>query len=168
LSEKIDQCNKAAAGWAGYGCYFATSDALQWRLPLALQAIAPVLLLLVGSPSLPEAPRWLSNKNCDTESVSVNAHPFVFKLHSKIGEDIPFLTMMSQSRNQIFRSVEATTGFLDHSGVSPPSVLLDTLFPGFSLLTTTLKRYSGIDVSIYFPAFPILGGIIWLSRYVLQ
>jgi chaperone BCS1 len=76
--------------------------------------------------------------------------------------------MMNQSRNQNFPSGDATTGFLDHSGVNPPSVLLDTLFPGFSPLTTTLKRYSGIDVSIYFLAFLMLGGIIWLSRYVLQ
>jgi chaperone BCS1 len=59
-------------------------------------------------------------------------------------------------------------GFPDPSVVTPQSVLLDTLFPGFSLLTTTLYGYSGIDISMYFPAFLMLGGIIWSSRYVSQ
>ncbi|KAH7145391.1 general substrate transporter [Dactylonectria estremocensis] len=48
----------ALAGWAGYGCFFITNPALQWRLCLAFQIVAPILLL-VGSPWMPESPRWL-------------------------------------------------------------------------------------------------------------
>ncbi|KIX06755.1 uncharacterized protein Z518_04731 [Rhinocladiella mackenziei CBS 650.93] len=46
------------AGWTGYGCYFLSSQVAQWRLCLALQ-IVPPLCLLVGSPWLPESPRYL-------------------------------------------------------------------------------------------------------------
>ncbi|RSL53879.1 hypothetical protein CEP53_007612 [Fusarium sp. AF-6] len=55
----------AMAGWVGYGCFFITKDALQWRLCLAFQIIAP-LLLLTGSPWMPESPRWL----CKVDRVS--------------------------------------------------------------------------------------------------
>lgn len=70
---------KAAAGWTGYGCYFTTDDALQWRLPLALQAIAPILLLS-GRPWLPESPRWLVNKGRDAEGVFCKYFNFMPKL----------------------------------------------------------------------------------------
>lgn len=46
------------AGWTGYGCYFLKSQVAQWRLCLALQ-IVPPLCLLLGSPWLPESPRYL-------------------------------------------------------------------------------------------------------------
>ncbi|OAL34558.1 hypothetical protein AYO20_06188 [Fonsecaea nubica] len=46
------------AGWTGYGCYFLENQEAQWRLCLALQ-IVPPLCLLVGSPWLPESPRYL-------------------------------------------------------------------------------------------------------------
>jgi len=46
------------AGWTGYGCYFLKNQVAQWRLCLALQ-IVPPLCLLLGSPWLPESPRYL-------------------------------------------------------------------------------------------------------------
>lgn len=49
---------QSCGGWVSYGAYFARNMALQWRLPLAIQIIAP-LLLICGSPWLPESPRWL-------------------------------------------------------------------------------------------------------------
>ncbi len=45
------------ANWIGYGLYFS-GGALQWRFPLALQLIFPIVVLLV-LPFLPESPRWL-------------------------------------------------------------------------------------------------------------
>jgi hypothetical protein len=36
----------AMAAWAGYGCYFSTKAAFQWRFILAAQVLAPTLLLL--------------------------------------------------------------------------------------------------------------------------
>ncbi|KIW32538.1 uncharacterized protein PV07_04071 [Cladophialophora immunda] len=47
----------SCAGFAGFGTYFATPT-VSWRLCLSLQIVAPLLLFL-GSPWLPESPRWL-------------------------------------------------------------------------------------------------------------
>ncbi|KAH7252798.1 general substrate transporter [Fusarium tricinctum] len=67
---------QAMAGWVGYGCFFITNPALQWRLCLAIQILAP-LLLLVGSPWMPESPRWLCLKARVPEARDV-----LNKLHS--------------------------------------------------------------------------------------
>ena len=63
------------AGWAGYGCFFMTKEALQWRLCLAFQIVAP-LLLVTGSPWMPESPRWL----CKVDRVP-EAQKVLEKLH---------------------------------------------------------------------------------------
>ncbi|KAH0837179.1 hypothetical protein AYO21_08164 [Fonsecaea monophora] len=47
----------SCAGFSGFGTYFATPT-VSWRLCLSLQIVAP-LLLFIGSPWLPESPRWL-------------------------------------------------------------------------------------------------------------
>lgn len=49
------------AAWVGVGCYYATNPAFQWRFPLALQCLWP-LLMLVAMPLIPESPRW--SKSC--------------------------------------------------------------------------------------------------------
>ncbi|KAL4862345.1 hypothetical protein BDV12DRAFT_190475 [Aspergillus spectabilis] len=51
----------SCGGWTTFGTYHTTNSALQWRLPLALQILAP-LLLLCGSPWIPESPRWLVSR----------------------------------------------------------------------------------------------------------
>lgn len=63
------------AGWIGYACFFITKPALQWRLCLAIQIVAP-LLLVAGSPWMPESPRWL----CKTDKVD-QALDVLQKLH---------------------------------------------------------------------------------------
>lgn len=45
------------AAWIGVACYFSTNVALQWRFPLAVQILWP-LLLLATLPIVPESPRW--------------------------------------------------------------------------------------------------------------
>jgi MFS family permease len=62
-------CGYAMAAWTGLGCYFAGST-VQWRLCLSLQLVAP-LLLLIGSPWLPESPRWLIAHNKEQEGLAV-------------------------------------------------------------------------------------------------
>ncbi|TKA60160.1 hypothetical protein B0A49_08494 [Cryomyces minteri] len=59
-----------AAGWAGFGIYYETDPAIQWRLLCALQIVVP-LLLLVGSPWIPESPRWLINNGHDQKGLEV-------------------------------------------------------------------------------------------------
>ncbi|KAL1887964.1 hypothetical protein Sste5346_009846 [Sporothrix stenoceras] len=46
------------AAWVGVGSYFSSSAAFNWRFPLSLQALWP-LLVLVFFKWLPESPRWL-------------------------------------------------------------------------------------------------------------
>jgi hypothetical protein len=41
----------------GYGTYFAKNAAFAWRFPLALSCLFPLILIL-GSPWVPESPRW--------------------------------------------------------------------------------------------------------------
>ncbi|KAH7267975.1 hypothetical protein MRS44_011740 [Fusarium solani] len=48
----------AGASWIGLGCYFEDDPTIQWRLCMAFQILAPLLLLL-GSNWLPESPRYL-------------------------------------------------------------------------------------------------------------
>lgn len=45
------------AGWVGYGCYFAKNALFQWRFPLAVGCLWP-LLALCTLPWVPESPRW--------------------------------------------------------------------------------------------------------------
>jgi hypothetical protein len=49
-------CGYSVAGWVGYGCFYYTT-AFQWRFPLSLQCLPPVLLL-IGLWFIPESPRW--------------------------------------------------------------------------------------------------------------
>ncbi|KAH8595049.1 general substrate transporter [Bisporella sp. PMI_857] len=51
-------CGYASAAWTGYGCYFEKNLDIQWRLCLALQVVAPGLLM-AATFWIPESPRWL-------------------------------------------------------------------------------------------------------------
>ncbi|KAJ9256499.1 hypothetical protein DTO207G8_2502 [Paecilomyces variotii] len=46
------------SSWIGLGFYFVSASGAQWRIPLALQCVAP-LILSCGIMYLPESPRWL-------------------------------------------------------------------------------------------------------------
>ncbi|KAH8700743.1 general substrate transporter [Talaromyces proteolyticus] len=52
----------ALASWIGLGFYFVDLPGSQWRLPLAIQCLPP-LLLACGIFFLPESPRWLINSD---------------------------------------------------------------------------------------------------------
>lgn len=47
----------AIAGWIGVGTYYSSNLSFQWRFPIAVQCLCP-LLLLICSPWVPESPRW--------------------------------------------------------------------------------------------------------------
>ncbi|OAA60346.1 General substrate transporter [Niveomyces insectorum RCEF 264] len=62
--------------WIGFGFYFVTGlNGAEWRIPLAIQAIPP-LLCGAGIVYLPESPRWLISQDRDEEALAV-----VRKLH---------------------------------------------------------------------------------------
>jgi hypothetical protein len=58
------------AGFTGYGVFFEKNPHIQWRLCLALQIVAPLLLIL-GSPFIPESPRWLIARGRDSEGMLI-------------------------------------------------------------------------------------------------
>ncbi|RDX57036.1 general substrate transporter [Lentinus brumalis] len=74
LAQQMIGIGFIVANWVGYGCQYLKGNA-QWRLPLGLQ-LAPALLLLVGSPFMPQSPRWLIEHGRDEEALAV-----VRKLH---------------------------------------------------------------------------------------
>jgi hypothetical protein len=47
----------STASWVGVAFYFVNANGAQWRIPLALQIIAP-LGLACGICFMPESPRW--------------------------------------------------------------------------------------------------------------
>ncbi|KXJ88653.1 general substrate transporter [Microdochium bolleyi] len=60
----------AFAAWTGFGCYFSSNEAFQWRFELSAQAIAPVMLL-VATHWIPESPRWLLEQNRAPEAFKI-------------------------------------------------------------------------------------------------
>src|ERR1700694_5926365 len=49
--------------------------------------------------------------------------------------------------------------------LNPQTALLDTFFPGFSLLSAALYKYLHIDITLYIPAVLALGILIFASQY---
>jgi len=48
----------AVAGWIGVGTYYSSNLSFQWRFPIAVQCLWPLVLILC-SVWVPESPRWL-------------------------------------------------------------------------------------------------------------
>lgn len=59
-----------SASWVGFGFYFVNANATQWRMPLAIQCLPP-LLLAVGVLFIPESPRWCKSILAFNVSVKV-------------------------------------------------------------------------------------------------
>jgi chaperone BCS1 len=50
--------------------------------------------------------------------------------------------------------------------LNPQTALLDAFFPGFSLLSTALLKYSKIDLTLYFPTLIAIGLMVFASQYL--
>ncbi|TAQ87445.1 hypothetical protein B7494_g4225 [Chlorociboria aeruginascens] len=87
------------AGWIGVACYFAENVKLQWRLPLALQTLWPLLILAV-IPWIPESPRWLLEQKRSDEAWKI-----VERLHHR--SDDPTDSFAKKEFYQMSRQVEA-------------------------------------------------------------
>ncbi|KAL2851878.1 general substrate transporter [Aspergillus pseudoustus] len=85
----------ALAAWTGYGCYFSPNPAFQWRFELSAQAISPLLLLL-GTPWIPESPRWLAERDRESEALAV-----LEKLHPDDGSGLVARKELTQVAQQI-------------------------------------------------------------------
>jgi sugar porter (SP) family MFS transporter len=70
--------------WIGLAFYFVNASGAQWRIPLAIQALPP-LLLAFGILYLPETPRWLISQDRRDEALAI-----VQRLHADKNGDNSF------------------------------------------------------------------------------
>ena len=63
-------------------------------------------------------------------------------------------------------TMDSRSEFLDQSRVNPQLMIIDALVPGFSVFSTALNRYTGVDLQLYIPAVMILGLLIFAWGYV--
>ncbi|KAJ5738508.1 hypothetical protein N7493_001663 [Penicillium malachiteum] len=61
------------AGWTGYGCYFSPNSSFQWRFPLALGCLWPVMLLMV-MPWIPESPLLFQDRKDEAYKILSRLH----------------------------------------------------------------------------------------------
>ena len=55
---------------------------------------------------------------------------------------------------------------LDVSGLNPQNALLDVFFPGFSLMTSMVFKYSKIDLTVYIPLILVVGLLAFACQYI--
>ncbi|CAK7235557.1 hypothetical protein SBRCBS47491_009333 [Sporothrix bragantina] len=60
----------AIAAWIGYASYFSSNDSFQWRFPLSVQVLWPLIMLCL-TPFLPESPRWLLMRGRSDEAWAI-------------------------------------------------------------------------------------------------
>ncbi|RFU33599.1 hypothetical protein B7463_g2768, partial [Scytalidium lignicola] len=134
------------ASWTGYGCFFASNPDVQWRLCLSLQVVAP-LLLIAGSPWLPESPRWLILKDRDEEGFAV-----LRKLHHRATDPDEILAREEflQIRQQV--ALDATQDTSIKGLWKQPSIrkrLLLGLFVQFIAQSTGVLVINNYQVILY-------------------
>jgi chaperone BCS1 len=60
----------------------------------------------------------------------------------------------------------STSDLPNPSGLNPQTALLDAFFPGFSLISSALYKYSKIDLTIYIPVMLVIGLLVFASQYI--
>jgi MFS family permease len=77
------------AAWIGVACYFSINPKFQWRFPLELQVLWPVLILMVIS-WIPESPRWRESfRRC----------------HFRVGASILLLVLERKRRDEAWKII---------------------------------------------------------------
>ncbi|KAH0836949.1 hypothetical protein AYO21_01742 [Fonsecaea monophora] len=97
------------AGWVGYGCYFSQNENFQWRFPLAVACLWPLLTLAVA-PWIPESPRWLLLKDRRDEAWKI-----VAKLHYNPSD--PEEVYARKEFYQMCRQVDHDREFFSHETI---------------------------------------------------
>lgn len=56
--------------------------------------------------------------------------------------------------------------FPDPAKMNPQTAILEVFFPGFGLFSSTVARYLKIDLTLYIPAFVVLGLLIFATQHI--
>ncbi|KAH8901430.1 general substrate transporter [Thozetella sp. PMI_491] len=95
----------AIAGWIGYGCYYSENSSFQWRFPLSVGCLWPLISLFLF-PWIPESPRWLLMHERKEEAWQIIA-----KMNSRI--DDPDEAFAREEFYQMTQQVEADRKLLE-------------------------------------------------------
>lgn len=109
------------AAWVGFSCYYATNPSFQWRFPLSLQVLWPLIMLGLAR-WIPESPRWRKYAPCpalrhtDAAQVLVQgraqeAWSIVARLHQR--SDNPEQLFAREEFYQMSRQVDADKSMRD-------------------------------------------------------
>lgn len=105
---------RISCSWVGYGASFSTNLTLQWRLPLALAALAPLILSgLVWA--VPESPRFLSWMDRNEEAWTI-----VQRLHHDPHDpsDSAARAEFHQITKQVQYDRQQKTGYIQMASIS--------------------------------------------------
>ncbi|RDW74860.1 hypothetical protein BP6252_06002 [Coleophoma cylindrospora] len=166
----------ASAAWVGVGFFFwQDPKGRQWRPPLALQCVWP-LLLLSGLYWIPESPRWLVSKGRTAEARTIlerlhsdkkdNLHSYALKEFYQIQKQVDIENTLQGSWLHIFKKPSyrrraflaiATTFFVQCSGVLVINNYGPTLYKTLGYTTVMQLIYPSIwlTVGIVFTALAI-------------
>jgi chaperone BCS1 len=74
--------------------------------------------------------------------------------------------MMNQTCTSYSGPSTTTANIPEITQLNPQLALLDVFFPGFSVLSSAIYKYSKIDLNIYFPVLLFVGVLIFASQYI--
>ncbi|KAL9616607.1 MAG: hypothetical protein Q9160_008552 [Pyrenula sp. 1 TL-2023] len=165
------------SAWIGFGCYFLSASgsgsSFPWRFPLAFQA-APAILLLAGSPWLPETPRWLLS-----HGQAVEAHRVLQRLHHQPGathqsvaeKEFYQMTKQLEMDREIWRQVgkQGGGGYFELFRTAPNrkrawvgfSLMFGNIFTGSIVIANYgVLLYASLGLTTY---KPLLLSALWVT-----
>jgi len=102
----------AMACYVGLGFYFVNASGAQWRIPLAIQCLPP-LLLACGVMMLPETPRWRRHFPLSYYSIVSNRTPVIMK--NRVEDALmAFKATRSESSDELLTDEEGLRADFEH------------------------------------------------------
>jgi hypothetical protein len=76
----------ASDSWVGFGFYFINAKRTQWRMPLAIQCLPP-LVLVIGVMLIPESPRWRKLSYLSRRAFKLSARKLTLNVRTVLDDD---------------------------------------------------------------------------------
>lgn len=159
------------SGWINFGTYYggvqAPNSTWPWRFPLAMQ-ILPMVIMLLGSPALPEAPRWLVKNERHEEGMSVltqlhaqkddTSNELARREYDQISTQIAYETVLHKQLGSFALIRTSSNRMRAFMGVG---ILVGCQFLGLSVVGTYgVLVYSSLGMT---GSIPLLLQAIWVS-----